>query len=92
MDSLASGIPVLDSVMDTTLPPPPRASFRQRCAASLTHPITLFAVLVLLLNDLVLKALWSNPWTTGKLSDLAWVIFASPLLVTLLSPLAGGNA
>ena len=91
MGSLYSGILVLDSAMDTILPPPPRASFRQRCAASLTHPITLFAVLVLLLNDLVLKALWSNPWTTGKLSDLAWVIFASPLLVILLSPLAGGS-
>ena len=91
MASLASGILVLDLAMDTTPPPPPRASFRQRCAASLTHPVTLLAVLVLLLNDLVLKALWSNPWTTGKLSDLAWVIFASPLLVILLSPLAGGN-
>ena len=89
MDSIYSGILVLDSAMDTILPPPPGPTFRQRCAASLTHPVTLFAVLVLLLNDLVLKALWSNPWTTGKLSDLAWVIFASPLLVTLLSPLAG---
>ena len=78
--------------METTQPPPPGPTFRQRCAASLTHPVTLFAVLVLLLNDLVFKALWSNPWTTGKLSDLAWVIFASPLLVTLLSPVAGGGA
>ena len=77
--------------MDTILPPPPSPAFRQRCAASLTHPVTLFAVLVLLLNDLAFKALWSNPWTTGKLSDLAWVIFASPLLITLLSPLAGGR-
>ena len=77
--------------MDTIQPPPSGVTFRQRCAASLTHPVTLFAVLVLLLNDLVFKALWSNPWTTGKLSDLAWVIFASPLLVTLLSPLAGGG-
>ena len=91
MASLASGILVLDSDMDTTIPTPSRPSFSQRCAASLTHPVTLFAVLVLLLNDLVFKALWSNPWTTGKLSDLAWVIFASPLLVTLLSPLAGGS-
>ena len=77
--------------MDTIQPPPSGVTFRQRCAASLTHPVTLFAVLVLLLNDLVFKALWSNPWTTGKLSDLAWVIFASPLLVTLLSLLAGGG-
>ena len=77
--------------MDTTQSPVLSTTFRQRCAASLTHPVTLFAIFVLLLNDLVLKALWSNPWTTGKLSDLAWVIFASPLLVTLLSALAGGN-
>ena len=33
----------------------------------------------------MLKAIWSNPWTTGKLSDLAWVIFASPLLAFILS-------
>ena len=65
-----------------------QTAFHQRCQAALTHPITLGALGVLLLNDLVLKALWSSPWTTGKLSDLVWVVFASPLLAFLLSPVA----
>ena len=60
-------------------------AFHQRCASALTHPMTIAALAVLLINDLVLKALWSNPWTTGKISDLAWVIFASPLLAFILS-------
>ena len=62
--------------------------FVRRCTAALTHPVTVGALGLLLLNDLVFKALWSNPWTTGKLSDLAWVVFASPLLAFLLSPVA----
>lgn len=61
------------------------AAYNRLCAAALTHPVTVGALAILLLNDLVLKALWSNPWTTGKLSDLAWVMFASPLLAWLLS-------
>ena len=59
--------------------------FRQRCESALTHPVTVAALAVLLLNDLVLKTLWSHPWTTGKLSDLAWMVFAPPLLAFLLS-------
>lgn len=59
--------------------------FQERCASAVTHPATIAAVAVLLVNDLVLKALWPNPWTTGKLSDLAWMIFASPLLAFILS-------
>ena len=62
-----------------------QAAFRQRCQQALTHPVTLGAVGILLLNDLLLKGLWPNPWTTGKLSDLAWVVFAAPLLAYLLS-------
>ena len=62
-------------------------SFQQRCASALTHPLTVSALAVLLLNDLLLKSLWPNPWTTGKLSDLAWIVFAPPLLALLLSPL-----
>ncbi|MCY4530455.1 MAG: hypothetical protein OXD46_15685 [Chloroflexi bacterium] len=65
--------------------------FVRRCTAALTHPVTVGALGLLLLNDLVFKALWSNPWTTGKLSDLAWVVFASPLLAFLLSPIARGS-
>ena len=61
------------------------ADFGQRSGLALTHPVTLAALGVLLLNDLVFKSLWVNPWTTGKLSDLAWVVFASPLLAWMLS-------
>ena len=66
-------------------------SFRRRCESALTHPVTLAALGVLLVNDLVLKALWPHPWTTGKLSDLAWMVFAPPVLAYLLSFTARGN-
>ncbi len=66
--------------------------FRRHCESALTHPLTLGAVAVLLVNDLVFKALWPHPWTTGKLSDLAWMVFAPPLLAYLLSYAARGNA
>ena len=59
-----------------------------RSAAALTHPATLAAVGVLLVNDTVLKPMWPDAWVTGKLSDLAWLVFASPLLALVLAPLA----
>ena len=65
--------------------------FRQRCNSALTHPLTIGAVFALLLNDLVFKSLWPDHWVTGKLSDLAWVVFASPLLAFLLSRLCPRN-
>ena len=49
------------------------------------HPVTIAALAVLMVNDLVFKALWSGDWTTGKLSDLAWMVFAPSLLAFLLS-------
>ena len=64
---------------------PTAASVRQRCGAALTHPLTLAAVALLILNDIALKALWPDAWLMGKLSDLAFVVFASPLLAFLLS-------
>ena len=60
-------------------------NFRRRCASALTHPVTVAAVVVLLLNDGLFKSLWPDSWVTGKLSDLAWVVFASPLLAFVLS-------
>ncbi len=65
--------------------------FRRRAESGLTHPATVAALGVLLLNDLLLKALWPQAWLTGKLSDLAWLIFALPLLAFLLSFAARGN-
>ena len=70
---------------DIPVPAGDQAAFRRRCQSALTHPVTLGAVGILLLNDLVLKGVWANPWTTGKLSDLAWVVFAAPLLAYLLA-------
>ena len=64
-------------------------SFRGHCASALTHPATVAAVVVLLLNDALFKSLWPDSWVTGKLSDLAWVVFASPLLAFVLSLFLG---
>ena len=61
------------------------AGFRGRCESALTHPITLASLGLLLLNDLALKSFWHGAWTTGKLSDFAWMVFAPPLLAYLLS-------
>ena len=65
-------------------------NFPHRCAAALTHPLTVAALFTLLLNDFVLKSLWPG-WVTGKLSDLAWVVFAPPLIAFALSRLIRGN-
>ena len=67
-------------------------SFDQRCQFAVTHPVTLGAVALLLVNDWLLKPLWQSDWTTGKLSDFAWMVFAPPLLLLVLSLPARGNA
>lgn len=66
--------------------------FRRRCESALTHPATIAAICALLLNDLMFKSLWPGAWATGKMSDLAWVVFAPPLLAFLLSFATRGNA
>lgn len=48
---------------------------------SLSHPLTLVAVLALLINDHLLQAMWPS-WWTGKLSDVTWMVFA-PLVAAL---------
>ena len=64
-------------------------TFQQRCQLALTHPVTLGAVALLLVNDWLLKPLWHSDWTTGKLSDLAWMVFFPPLLA--VCAVAGGS-
>lgn len=64
-------------------------NFRRQCESALIHPVTVAALVVLLVNDVVLKSIWPDAWGTGKLSDLAWVVFASPLLAFLLSFVVG---
>ncbi len=69
----------------------PAADYRLRSEAALTHPVTLLSLAVLLVNDHLLKSIWPGSWVTGKLSDLAWLIFAVPLLAWLLSLIARGK-
>ena len=68
------------------------SDFRKRCASALAHPATIASLAILLLNDVAFKAMWPDSWVTGKLSDLAWMVFAPPLLAFLLSFPAGRSA
>ena len=82
--------------MNPSIPPIPHggaasAAPAARAEAALTHPATLAALATLLVNDLVFKSLWPGSWITGKLSDLAWVVFAPPLLALPLTFLARRN-
>ena len=65
-------------------------TLRRHYGAALIHPLTVASVALLLANDIVFKSLWPHAWLTGKLSDLAWMVFAPPLLAFLLSLIAGG--
>lgn len=57
----------------------------------LSHPVTLAALALLILNDRVLKGAWGNGFT-GKLSDVAWLVVAPPLLATVLTLVAALTA
>ncbi|MCG5444646.1 hypothetical protein NIE79_002804 [Micromonospora sp. NIE79] len=50
----------------------------------LCHPATVFALVLLLVNDHVLKAAFPGP-VTGKLSDVAGLVLAPPLVAVLLT-------
>jgi hypothetical protein len=58
----------------------------RRGLAWLAHPITLAALLALVVNDHVLKAAYPGP-VTGKLRDVAGLVVAPPLLALLTVPL-----
>ncbi len=60
----------------------PLSSFRP--SRSLAHPLWLGALLVLLVNDHLLKGSALPGWLTGKLSDFAGPIVAAALLAVLL--------
>lgn len=53
----------------------------------LAHPVTVGAIVVMALNDHVLKAAFGT-WWTGKLSDVAGMIFFPALLAVLLAAAA----
>lgn len=52
--------------------------------AWLAHPISLAALVLLLVNDHVLKQLWPG-FVTGKLSDVAGMVMFPPLLAALVA-------
>ena len=61
---------------------------RERPPSGLLHPLALAAIALLLVNDHVLKARYPG-WLTGKLSDVAGLVFFPLLLRALLAPLLG---
>lgn len=55
--------------------------------SGLLHPVALTAIAVLVINDHILKDAYPS-WLTGKLSDVAGLIFFPLLVAALLAPLA----
>ncbi|MEJ3745617.1 hypothetical protein WEI85_20285 [Actinomycetes bacterium KLBMP 9797] len=66
------------------MPAPVDVAGRHRAAVLtwLAHPVTVLALALLALNDHVLKAVHPGP-VTGKLSDLAGLLVAPPVLATV---------
>jgi hypothetical protein len=56
----------------------------QRALDCLTHPVSLAAASLLLLNALVFQRLWPS-WWTGKIGDAAWLVFVPFLVAAGLS-------
>ncbi len=52
--------------------------------AALSHPVSAAAVVALLLNDHLLRRLWPS-WWTGKIGDIAWLLFAPFVLAAVLA-------
>jgi hypothetical protein len=55
-----------------------------RALISLSHPISIGAILLLLFNDHIWRQV-APSWITGKIGDFAWLIFAPFLLATILA-------
>lgn len=56
----------------------------QGCLGWLLHPVSVLAMVLLLLNDQVLKAAWPG-LLTGKLSDVAGLALAPPVITATLA-------
>jgi len=61
-----------------------RNSSLAKALACLTHPLSLFAIVLLFLNDHVLRVFWPS-WVTGKLGDFAWLFFMPFVVATGLA-------
>ncbi len=72
---------------DGTANPGATPSALATALAWLRHPVSIVAIAVLVLNDHVLKAEFST-WWTGKLSDVAGLVFAPALLAVALAAVA----
>jgi hypothetical protein len=55
-----------------------------RAMACLAHPLSLLAVVLLLLNDHLFRMLWPG-WWTGKLGGFAWMFFFPFALTAMLA-------
>jgi hypothetical protein len=55
-----------------------------RAVNCLSHPVSIGAIFLLLLNDQVLRRAWPS-WWTGKLGDFAWLIFVPFIVVAILA-------
>ena len=64
-----------------------RADSSRQHLAWLAHPVTVAALVVLLVNDHLLKYAYPG-WVTGKLSDVAGLVLAPALLASLVTLLA----
>ena len=71
-----------------TTPDEAPASALVAAVAWLRHPASLAAIAVLLLNDHLFKATFGT-WWTGKLSDVAGLVFAPALLAVAVAALGG---
>ncbi len=56
----------------------------RRAMAALSHPASVAAVVMLLLNDHLLRRAWPS-WWTGKIGDIAWLLFAPFVLAAGLA-------
>jgi hypothetical protein len=55
-----------------------------RAMEALSHPLSVAGVITLLLNDHLLRRAWPS-WWTGKIGDLAWLLFAPFVLAAGLA-------
>src|SRR5512147_742964 len=56
----------------------------RRTLLSVSHPLSIAAVIIVLLNDHWWRRV-APSWFTGKIGDFAWLIFAPCLLALLLA-------
>src|SRR5690554_2970964 len=64
-----------------------RVTSRQMATRWLTHPVSLAALVVMALNDHILKAQFGS-WWTGKMSDVAGLVFFPALLALAIAAVA----